>query len=157
MLNSWEKGVQFFHKINFFQGERENKQTEEQGICVWPFIQCPDEELCAMPCDHQPECTAEDEYDESVDIGCSNEDINSAHELFATDVEQGAVSFLHFYLITNLQKSTKFHHLNLKSYNNSLLSPHSSLKMRVLDGENLFFSAIHRNSYIIFSAKTRPG
>ena len=83
---------------------------------MWPFIQCPDEELCAMPCDHQPECTAEDEYDESVDIGCSNEDINSAHELFATDVEQGPVSFLHFYFITNISQSTKFHHLNVQKF-----------------------------------------
>ena len=47
---------------------------------------------------------------------------------------------------------------NRKSDKNTLFLPLSLKKMRALCGENyLFFTAIHRNSYIIFQSNLDPG
>ena len=46
----------FFYNCTEIEQRRLNNITDEQGICAWPYIQCPGEAYCALPCDVQNEC-----------------------------------------------------------------------------------------------------
>ncbi|XP_075238800.1 uncharacterized protein LOC142334552 isoform X2 [Convolutriloba macropyga] len=72
------------------QEEREANRTEEQGICNWPYIQCPEEEYCAEKCDGDSECTVDKGYDESLEIGCPESSCSTT--LVATTTEQDVTS-----------------------------------------------------------------
>ena len=52
------------------QAKRSNNLTDAQGICNWPFIQCPGEEFCARPCSVQKDCNSEVENVEQLESGC---------------------------------------------------------------------------------------
>ena len=56
------------------QQERKEKEAAipaAQGICIADYIQCPEENICAKPCDGKKECVKKAGYDEAADAGCT--------------------------------------------------------------------------------------
>ena len=49
----------FYYNCIDIQQRRADKITDEQGICAWPYIQCPGETYCSPPC-AQTECHKKD-------------------------------------------------------------------------------------------------
>ena len=77
--------------------KRDNNQTENQGICNWPYIQCPGEDFCAEPCDGYAECTRQPNYDESTAAGCPKTLCQANLSATPTEQEFTSANFPNYY------------------------------------------------------------